>query len=79
MSARPAMFNFPNRPMCSDVSGIVAFKRKSTGTNPALFKKWWVPKSAPKKLESCERDVRTGGPYRLVFNVGDQTAEFFGK
>jgi uncharacterized protein YndB with AHSA1/START domain len=44
-----------------------------------LFQKWWVPKSAPIQLESCEMEVRTGGTYRLVFSVGDQTAEFFGK
>lgn len=47
--------------------------------NPELFKKWWVPKSAPITLVSCEMDVRTGGTYRLVFSAGDQTAEFFGK
>lgn len=44
-----------------------------------LFLKWWVPKTAPIRLESCEIDVRTGGTYRLVFSAGDQTAEFFGK
>ena len=44
-----------------------------------LFQKWWVPKSAPIRLESCEMDVRTGGTYRLIFSAGDQTAEFFGK
>ena len=48
-------------------------------TNPELFKKWWVPKSAPITLTSCEMDVRTGGTYRLVFSAGDQSAEFFGK
>lgn len=48
-------------------------------TNPELFKKWWVPKSAPITLVSCEMDVRTGGTYRLVFRAGDQSAEFFGK
>lgn len=48
-------------------------------TNPELFKKWWVPKSAPITLVSCEMDVRTGGKYRLVFSAGGQTAEFFGK
>ncbi len=47
--------------------------------DPELFKKWWVPKSAPITLVSCEMDVRTGGTYRLVFSAGDQTAEFFGK
>jgi uncharacterized protein YndB with AHSA1/START domain len=44
-----------------------------------LFQKWWVPKSAPIRLEFCEMEVRTGGTYRLVFSAGDQTAEFFGK
>lgn len=48
-------------------------------TNPELFKKWWVPKSAPITLTSCEMDVRTGGKYRLVFSAGGQSAEFFGK
>lgn len=47
--------------------------------NPQLFQKWWVPKSAPIKLVSCEMDVRTGGKYRLVFSVGDQSMAFFGK
>ena len=48
-------------------------------TKPELFKKWWVPKSAPITLVSCEMDVRTGGTYRLVFSAGGQSAEFFGK
>lgn len=48
-------------------------------TNPELFKKWWVPKSAPITLVRCEMDVRTGGTYRLVFSAGGQSAEFFGK
>lgn len=48
-------------------------------TNPELFKRWWVPKSAPITPESFEMDVRTGGTYRLVFSAGGQRAEFFGK
>jgi uncharacterized protein YndB with AHSA1/START domain len=48
-------------------------------TNPELFKKWWVPASAPITLTSCSLDVRTGGTYRLKFTAGDQSAEFFGK
>jgi uncharacterized protein YndB with AHSA1/START domain len=48
-------------------------------SNPELFKKWWVPKSAPITLESCEMDVRTSGKYRLVFSAGGQSAEFYGK
>lgn len=48
-------------------------------TKPEIFKKWWVPKSAPMTLVSCELDVRTGGKYRLVFRVGSQNMEFFGQ
>jgi len=48
-------------------------------SNPELFKKWWVPESAPITLVSCEMDVRTGGTYRLEFSAGGQNAEFFGK
>ena len=48
-------------------------------THSEIFKKWWVPKSAPIKLETCEMEVRTGGTYRLVFSADDQSAEFFGK
>ena len=44
-----------------------------------LFRQWWVPKSAPINLESCEMDVRTGGTYRLVFSAGGQSMAFFGK
>ncbi len=48
-------------------------------TRPELFRRWWVPKSAPMTLLSCEMDVRVGGEYRLAFDVGTQTMEFFGK
>ena len=48
-------------------------------TSPELFKKWWVPKSAPITLMSCEMTVRTGGKYRLKFSMGSQSMEFFGK
>jgi uncharacterized protein YndB with AHSA1/START domain len=48
-------------------------------TNAELFKKWWVPKSAPITLVSCEMDVRTDGKYRLVFSAGGQSMAFFGK
>lgn len=37
-------------------------------TRPELFQRWWVPKSLPMKLLSCELDVRVGGTYRLVFS-----------
>ncbi len=48
-------------------------------TTPALFKRWWVPKSMPLALLSYEADIRTGGGYRLVFDVdGTKTMAFFG-
>ncbi len=45
-------------------------------TQPALFRRWWVPKSCGMTLVSCEMDVRVGGTYRLVFGAGDA---FFGR
>src|SRR4051812_38191389 len=49
-------------------------------TTPALFKRWWVPKSMPLPLLSYEADIRVGGGYRLVFGVDDtKTMAFFGK
>jgi uncharacterized protein YndB with AHSA1/START domain len=47
-------------------------------TKPELFKRWWVPKSMPIKLLSCEQDVRVGGSYKLVFAAGDSEMAFFG-
>ncbi|HYO93358.1 MAG TPA: SRPBCC family protein [Polyangiaceae bacterium] len=49
-------------------------------TTPALFIRWWLPKSMPLSLLSYEADIRVGGGYRLVFDVdGTNTMEFFGK
>lgn len=49
-------------------------------TTPDLFKQWWVPKSFPIRLLSCEMDVRTGGGYKLTFAHGEsQTMDFFGR
>jgi uncharacterized protein YndB with AHSA1/START domain len=50
-------------------------------TQPELFKRWWVPKSAGMTMQSCELDVRTGGTYRLVFQhpAFAQPMAFFGK
>ena len=48
-------------------------------TKSELFKQWWVPKSFPFALLSCELDARTGGGYRLVFRHGDSEMAFFGK
>jgi uncharacterized protein YndB with AHSA1/START domain len=48
-------------------------------TTPALFRRWWIPKSMPIPLLSYEADIRTGGSYRLVFGLeGDKTMVFFG-
>jgi len=47
-------------------------------TRPELFKRWWVPKSFPVTLLSCELDIRVGGKYRLVFAQGDSERAFFG-
>ena len=49
-------------------------------TRPELFRQWWVPRSSGLKLQSLEQDVRVGGGYRLVFDLGDsKTMAFFGK
>ena len=48
-------------------------------TRPELFRRWWVPKSAPISLLACEMDVRVGGSYRLEFGFGGQTMAFFGR
>ena len=49
-------------------------------TKPELLKRWWAPKSMGMSLASCEADVRVGGTYRIVFDLGDsKTMAFFGK
>lgn len=48
-------------------------------TKAELFAKWWVPKSFPVKLLSCELDVRVGGTYRLTFDANGQPMPFFGR
>jgi uncharacterized protein YndB with AHSA1/START domain len=50
-------------------------------TRAELFERWWVPKSAPVSLLSCEMDVRIGGRYRLVFShpAAPAPMEFFGR
>lgn len=49
-------------------------------TKPELFRLWWVPKSSPMPLLSCDMDVRTGGGYRLTFGEDAANAmAFFGK
>ena len=49
-------------------------------TEPEQMKRWWVPKSVPITLLSCEMDVRVGGTYRFVFQVDPTTTmAFFGR
>lgn len=48
-------------------------------TRADLFQRWWVPKSFPIKLVSCELDVRVGGTYRLTFDANGQSMAFFGR
>jgi uncharacterized protein YndB with AHSA1/START domain len=50
-------------------------------TKDELFKQWWVPKSIPMTMLSCEKDVRTGGRYRLEFShpAFDKPMAFFGR
>ena len=48
-------------------------------TKPELLKRWWVPKSAPMTMGSCEADVRVGGTYRFVFAFGAEAMAFHGK
>ena len=50
-------------------------------TTPELFKQWWIPKSFPVNLLSCEMDVRVGGTYRLVFShpASPEPMAFFGQ
>ncbi len=48
-------------------------------TRPELFRRWWVPKSAPITLLSCSLDVRVGGSYRLEFDAGGQIMAFYGR
>ncbi|OMQ42978.1 SRPBCC family protein [Ensifer sp. 1H6] len=50
-------------------------------SQPELFQRWWVPKSASGvSLVLCDMDVRTGGKYRLEFGAGgSDTMAFYGK
>lgn len=40
-------------------------------TKPELVIRWWAPKSLGVSMVSCDADVRAGGSYRYVFQVGD--------
>jgi uncharacterized protein YndB with AHSA1/START domain len=49
-------------------------------TTPALFMRWWAPKSMGVPLLSCEMDVRAGGKYRLEFgHDATSSSAFFGE
>jgi uncharacterized protein YndB with AHSA1/START domain len=49
-------------------------------TEPELMRRWWVPKSVPITLLSCDMDVRVGGTYRFVFQADPTTTmAFFGR
>ncbi len=48
-------------------------------TRPELFQRWWIPRSFPITLVSCEMDVRAGGGYRLVLGHEGSNMEFFGR
>jgi uncharacterized protein YndB with AHSA1/START domain len=49
-------------------------------TKPEVLKLWWVPKSTGMSLLSCEADVRVGGGYRFVFDLGgSKSMAFFGR
>ncbi len=48
-------------------------------TKPELLKRWWVPRSAPMTMVSCEVDAGVGGKYRFVFAMGGAEMAFFGK
>ena len=50
-------------------------------TTPALFQRWWIPKSFGITVISCEMDIRTGGGYRLVLGhpASEQPMAFFGR
>jgi uncharacterized protein YndB with AHSA1/START domain len=48
-------------------------------TKAELLQQWWVPKSFPITLLSCETDPRVGGKYRLTFGSDGSTMDFFGR
>jgi uncharacterized protein YndB with AHSA1/START domain len=48
-------------------------------TKAELLPRWWVPKSFPITLVSCETDPRVGGRYRLTFGADGSTMDFFGR
>jgi uncharacterized protein YndB with AHSA1/START domain len=47
-------------------------------TTPALFQRWWIPKSFPVTLLSYTADVRVGGGYRVELEHGGRKMAFFG-
>lgn len=49
--------------------------------DPALFQRWWAPKSFGVTLVAYDADVRTGGNYRLEMGhpSTERTMTFFGR
>lgn len=49
--------------------------------DPALFQRWWAPKSFGLTIISFDADVRTGGKYHLVMGhpASEQPMSFHGK
>lgn len=50
-------------------------------TTPELFMRWWAPKSFGIKMVGCEIDARTGGGYRMLFEVpgAPEPMAFYGR
>lgn len=46
-----------------------------------IFKRWWIPRSMPITMLSCEMDVRTGGSYKLLLShpAAPEPMAFFGR
>jgi len=58
----------------------IILTRTFNGPAHIVFQAWWVPKSVPVSLLSCEVDARTGGSYRFEFGrEGGESMAFFGK
>ena len=49
-------------------------------SKPALFERWWAPRSFGLSFMACEMDARIRGRYRLEFShpASDQPVAFFG-
>lgn len=50
-------------------------------TTPALFMRWWAPRSMGAEMTDCQMDVRTGGGYQVTFThpSSSQGMTFYGR